>query len=103
MSKSTGEEEETVWSKSAAEFVRSESSPSLGDNASLTTPPSKPNSKYFDPCQEVANRSLKCLRRNGGDRAMCQDYFECVVLLDFYGVFVDNDFVVRIGIARNRG
>ena len=34
---------------------------------------------------------------------MCQDYFECVVLLDFYGVFVDNDFVVRIGIARNRG
>ncbi|KAK5133074.1 Mitochondrial copper homeostasis protein [Meristemomyces frigidus] len=32
-------------------------------------------SEYFDPCQEAADRSLKCLRRNGGDRAMCTDYF----------------------------
>ncbi|KAM0722000.1 hypothetical protein Q7P37_002926 [Cladosporium fusiforme] len=33
-------------------------------------------SEYFDPCQEAADKSLKCLRRNGGDREMCQDYFE---------------------------
>lgn len=37
---------------------------------------SKRYSEYFDPCQEAANKSLKCLRRNGGDREMCQDYFE---------------------------
>ncbi|SMQ52206.1 unnamed protein product [Zymoseptoria tritici ST99CH_3D7] len=37
---------------------------------------SKQNSEYFDPCQEAATRSLKCLRRNGGDRKMCQDYFD---------------------------
>jgi hypothetical protein len=39
-------------------------------------PPSKRNSEYFDPCQEAADKSLKCLRRNGGDRLMCTDYFE---------------------------
>ncbi|KAF2769852.1 hypothetical protein EJ03DRAFT_350899 [Teratosphaeria nubilosa] len=33
-------------------------------------------SEYFDPCQETADRSLKCLRRNGGDRSMCQDFFQ---------------------------
>lgn len=37
---------------------------------------SKDNSKYVDPCQEAANRSLKCLRRNGGSRDMCMDYFD---------------------------
>lgn len=41
---------------------------------------SKRYSEYFDPCQDAANRSLKCLRRNGGDRMMCQDYFELVSL-----------------------
>ena len=39
----------------------------------------KRNSEYFDPCQEAADRSLRCLRRNGGDRAMCQDYFEYAI------------------------
>ncbi|KAF1355074.1 hypothetical protein BDV97DRAFT_289372, partial [Delphinella strobiligena] len=37
---------------------------------------SKQNSQYFDPCQEAADRSLKCLRRNGGARDMCMDYFD---------------------------
>lgn len=36
----------------------------------------KKNSEYVDPCQEAANRSLKCLRRNGGARDMCMDYFD---------------------------
>jgi cytochrome c oxidase assembly protein subunit 23 len=35
-------------------------------------------SQFYDPCQDFADRSIKCLHRNHGDRAMCQDYFECV-------------------------
>ena len=37
---------------------------------------SKSASEYFDPCQEFADRSLKCMRRNGFDREMCGDYFQ---------------------------
>ncbi|KAI9863251.1 MAG: hypothetical protein M1824_000451 [Vezdaea acicularis] len=37
---------------------------------------SKQYSKYFDPCQEAASKSLKCLHRNAGDREMCADYFQ---------------------------
>ena len=37
---------------------------------------SKSRSEYFDPCQELAGRSIACLNRNGGDRKMCSDYFE---------------------------
>ncbi|TVY80384.1 Cytochrome c oxidase-assembly factor cox-23, partial [Lachnellula suecica] len=33
-------------------------------------------SEYYDPCQEAADRSLKCLHRNGGERDMCSDYFQ---------------------------
>ncbi|KAI1200988.1 hypothetical protein F5X97DRAFT_291836 [Nemania serpens] len=36
----------------------------------------KSKSEYFDPCQEAASRSIRCLNRNGGDRTMCADYFE---------------------------
>ncbi|KAF3090876.1 hypothetical protein TWF569_011795 [Orbilia oligospora] len=36
----------------------------------------KETSKFYDPCQDAANRSLKCLRRNMGDREMCTDYFQ---------------------------
>ncbi|KAI0193082.1 hypothetical protein EV127DRAFT_425677 [Xylaria flabelliformis] len=36
----------------------------------------KSTSEYFDPCQEAATKSIRCLNRNGGDRAMCTDYFE---------------------------
>jgi hypothetical protein len=38
----------------------------------------KSSSKFLDPCQEAANKSIKCMHRNGGDKDMCQDYFQCV-------------------------
>ena len=37
---------------------------------------SKRNSQYYDPCQEAANKSIKCMHRNAGDKDMCQDYFQ---------------------------
>jgi cytochrome c oxidase assembly protein subunit 23 len=37
---------------------------------------SKSHSKYYDPCQDFANKSIRCLHRNGGDKDMCQDYFQ---------------------------
>ncbi|CAE7177544.1 Mitochondrial copper homeostasis protein [Pyrenophora teres f. teres] len=37
---------------------------------------SKAYSEYYDPCQEAADRSIKCLKRNGGERAMCSDFFQ---------------------------
>ncbi|KAK4445089.1 hypothetical protein QBC34DRAFT_384675 [Podospora aff. communis PSN243] len=40
---------------------------------------SKSRSEFLDPCQETAARSIQCLRRNDGDRSMCQDYFQYVV------------------------
>ncbi|KAF2666049.1 hypothetical protein BT63DRAFT_458414 [Microthyrium microscopicum] len=33
-------------------------------------------SKYYDPCQEAAERTYRCLTRNDGDREFCRDYFE---------------------------
>jgi cytochrome c oxidase assembly protein subunit 23 len=39
---------------------------------------SKAYSEYFDPCQEAADKSLRCLKRNGGERAMCSDFFQSV-------------------------
>lgn len=36
----------------------------------------KSKSEFFDPCQEAAQRSYKCLFRNGGDKAMCGEYFQ---------------------------
>ncbi|KAF2109014.1 hypothetical protein BDV96DRAFT_503358 [Lophiotrema nucula] len=36
---------------------------------------SKQYSEYFDPCQEAAQKSIRCLHRNGGDREMCTDFF----------------------------
>ncbi|ETI29282.1 hypothetical protein G647_01735 [Cladophialophora carrionii CBS 160.54] len=37
---------------------------------------SKRSSEYYDPCQDFANKSIKCMHRNNGDRDMCQDYFK---------------------------
>ncbi|KAH6896012.1 hypothetical protein B0T10DRAFT_479298 [Thelonectria olida] len=37
---------------------------------------SKSSSEYYDPCQEAAQRSYKCLFRNGGDKSMCGEYFQ---------------------------
>jgi hypothetical protein len=42
---------------------------------------SKAKSEYLDPCQEAAERSIRCLNRNGGDRKMCNTYFEYVTSL----------------------
>ncbi|KAH0425296.1 cytochrome c oxidase-assembly factor cox23 [Colletotrichum camelliae] len=36
----------------------------------------KDMSEYYDPCQEFAQKSIRCLHRNGGDRSMCGDYFQ---------------------------
>ncbi|KAF2265578.1 hypothetical protein CC78DRAFT_532255 [Lojkania enalia] len=36
----------------------------------------KQYSEYFDPCQEAANRSIRCLHRNGGEKEMCSDFFQ---------------------------
>ncbi|KAF2710574.1 hypothetical protein K504DRAFT_466981 [Pleomassaria siparia CBS 279.74] len=36
----------------------------------------KAYSEYFDPCQDAAKRSIRCLHRNGGERAMCTDFFQ---------------------------
>jgi hypothetical protein len=44
----------------------------------IALPYSKRASEYYDPCQEAANKSIKCMYRNNGDREMCQDYFQCV-------------------------
>lgn len=49
---------ESPWAKAEAAFT------------------SKEPSKYLDPCQEAASRSIKCLHRNGGDRQLCSDYFQ---------------------------
>ncbi|KGY15698.1 cytochrome c oxidase-assembly factor COX23, mitochondrial [Paracoccidioides brasiliensis Pb03] len=36
----------------------------------------KPASGYYDPCQDFADRSIKCMRRNDNDKTMCSDYFQ---------------------------
>ncbi|KJK80821.1 hypothetical protein H634G_03970 [Metarhizium anisopliae BRIP 53293] len=36
----------------------------------------KSKSEFYDPCQEAAQRSYKCLYRNGGDKSMCGEYFQ---------------------------
>ncbi|KFA65085.1 hypothetical protein S40285_03127 [Stachybotrys chlorohalonatus IBT 40285] len=36
----------------------------------------KSRSEFYDPCQEAASRSYKCLYRNGGDKTMCGEYFQ---------------------------
>ncbi|KAM3526802.1 hypothetical protein MY4038_006669 [Beauveria bassiana] len=36
----------------------------------------KSKSEFYDPCQEAAQRSYKCLYRNNGDKSMCTDYFQ---------------------------
>lgn len=49
---------EAVWDKNKERFAE------------------KSASKYYDPCQEAASRSIRCMNRNNGDRDMCQDYFQ---------------------------
>ncbi|KAK3067547.1 Mitochondrial copper homeostasis protein [Teratosphaeriaceae sp. CCFEE 6253] len=66
MSRPKDEEKETEWQKGGGRFT----------GYGVHLPYRKRNSEYFDPCQEVADKSLKCLRRNGGDRALCTDFFQ---------------------------
>ena len=81
MSNSKAEEEDaTAWERGEARFTRYASwfliCRSFWIRILINTRRSKRTSEYFDPCQEAADKSLKCLRRNGGDRSMCRDYFE---------------------------
>ncbi|KAF2134072.1 hypothetical protein P153DRAFT_330864 [Dothidotthia symphoricarpi CBS 119687] len=46
------------------------------NGASATKFENKAYSEYYDPCQEIANKSIRCLNRNGGERAMCTDFFQ---------------------------
>jgi cytochrome c oxidase assembly protein subunit 23 len=46
------------------------------DDEAKRTFVNKEISEYFDPCQEKARASLRCLRRNDGDRSYCGDYFQ---------------------------
>ncbi|KAL2040063.1 hypothetical protein N7G274_006966 [Stereocaulon virgatum] len=57
-----GGTEESPWAKGESAFT------------------GKEYSKYFDPCQDAATRSMKCLHRNGGDRQLCTDYFQVTSL-----------------------
>jgi hypothetical protein len=41
----------------------------------------KRSSEFFDPCQDFADASIKCMRRNNSDKEMCQDYFKYDPLL----------------------
>lgn len=54
---------------------------------------SKTASEYYDPCQDFADRSLKCMKRNGFDREMCGDYFQYVYLAysRYFPRFRDHD------------
>ncbi|ORX96061.1 hypothetical protein BCR34DRAFT_497992 [Clohesyomyces aquaticus] len=64
---SPAETQTTTWTGPTAERFES----------CLTVAPyRKQNSEYFDPCQEAASKSIRCLHRNGGDREMCGDFFQ---------------------------
>ena len=40
---------------------------------------SKRYSEHYDPCQEAANKSIKCIHRNPGQKDLCNDYFQYVL------------------------
>ena len=82
-----GESEPSPWAQGEAAFTRygpiflvadpRQPNPRLHFGTDRTDSNlSKEYSKFFDPCQEAATRSIKCLHRNGGDRSMCTDYFQ---------------------------
>ncbi|KAF2684713.1 cytochrome c oxidase-like protein-assembly factor COX23 [Lentithecium fluviatile CBS 122367] len=52
------------------------SSDAAWSNGTATRFENKAYSEYFDPCQEAAQKSIRCLHRNGGERAMCSDFFQ---------------------------
>ncbi|KAG6019834.1 hypothetical protein E4U41_003067 [Claviceps citrina] len=46
------------------------------DNKAKEKFETKSRSEFYDPCQDAAQRSYKCLYRNGGDKTMCGEYFQ---------------------------
>lgn len=79
MSSSTSTEPAEPWSEDTAQqFEGSVSMPPLQHLVSLISAYSKAYSKHFDPCQEAANKSIKCLHRNPTQKDLCNDYFQCV-------------------------
>jgi cytochrome c oxidase assembly protein subunit 23 len=75
------EENKKAWEKGGAKFnryviVALTLLPTSTKKLTQHPRQSKSYSEYFDPCQEAADRSLRCLRRNGGDKTLCSDYFE---------------------------
>ncbi|KAK7512205.1 cysteine alpha-hairpin motif superfamily [Phyllosticta citriasiana] len=79
-----GDNDNPWTEKTAAKFnkyailslsVPDRSPQAYGTDAAATTH-SKSLSEYYDPCQEAASRSIRCLHRNGGDRDLCSDYFQ---------------------------
>lgn len=61
----------------SAESSRRKPANRLATNPTLMTY-SKSKSEFYDPCQEAAQRSYRCLFRNGGDKNMCGEYFQYV-------------------------
>ncbi|KAM4054303.1 prenyltransferase and squalene oxidase repeat domain-containing protein [Hirsutella rhossiliensis] len=53
-----------------------ESAPDPWDDKTREKFEGKSKSEYYDPCQEAAQRSYRCLYRNGGDKSMCGDFFQ---------------------------
>lgn len=51
-------------------------SPASNTCLSVLTIFSKRYSEYYDPCQEAADRSMRCLHRNPGNKDLCSDYFQ---------------------------
>ncbi|KAL9104072.1 MAG: hypothetical protein Q9163_000924, partial [Psora crenata] len=53
----------------------------------------KEYSKYYDPCQDAATRSIRCLHRNSGDKELCSDFFQFSNLQQTKVVMDDNDLL----------
>lgn len=67
----------TTWTgPTAAKFEKCAARHHPLDRLTDNNTHSKAYSEYFDPCQEAAQRSIRCLHRNGGDREMCTDFFQ---------------------------
>lgn len=74
-------EEETTWQKAEATFNGFVSFSAYIAPQRNTDPPAnrKRFSEFYDPCQEAADRSMRCLHRNPRDKDICSDYFQSVL------------------------
>lgn len=71
------EEGDGEWAKSKETFNTyvGDQSSSSGSRVGLKVH-SKRTSEYFDPCQDLASRSIRCIHRNAADKDLCSDYFQ---------------------------